>query len=110
MVTDRDIAKQMLERDVINIYRQLPQLTNMLGINIAPMLSLLEDKFMTYADAGIEVLLSWLFGADASGDVDEAAEIAKMVTNDKIEEYRRKIRAAKAEAEKTEIIQSNNNT
>ena len=99
MITDREIAKQMLQRDVINIYRQLPQIASKLGINITPMLGLFENKILSYADIGIETVLSWLFGADSSADVDEAAEIAKMVTNDKIEEYRQRIRAAKAEQE-----------
>lgn len=99
MITDRDIARQIIERDLINIYRQLPQLGNRMGINVAPVLSLFEDKIMSYADLGIDALLTLLFGSDNTGDIDEAAEIAKMITNDKIEEYRKKIRDEKNKIE-----------
>ena len=99
MITDKEIARQILERDFINLYRQLPQIGNRLGINITPMIGLFEDKIMSYADLGIDTLLTLLFGSDNNSDVDEAAEIAKMVTNDKIEEYRRKIREQKEKSE-----------
>lgn len=99
MITDKEIARQIMERDIINIYRQLPQITNRLGFNIAPMLGIFEDKILSYADVGINTVLDWLFGADSSGDLDEATEIAKMMTNDKIEEYRKRIREAKLQKE-----------
>ena len=99
MITDKEIARQIMERDIINIYRQLPQITNRLGFNIAPMLGIFEDKILSYADVEINTVLDWLFGADSSGDLDEATEIAKMMTNDKIEEYRKRIREAKLQKE-----------
>jgi hypothetical protein len=68
------------------------------------MLSLFEDKVLSYADVGIETALDWLFGKDASGDLDEATEIAKMVTNDKIEEYRKRIRESKEKQELSNLI------
>ena len=105
MISDRELAKQVIERDVINIYRQLPQITNRLGLNITPMLGLFENKILSSANVGIEIVLDWLFGSDSSGDLDEATEIAKMVTNDKIEEYRRRIREAKAEQNKDSDIE-----
>lgn len=99
MITDRELAKQILQRDVVNIYRQLPRIGNQLGINVSPMIGLFEDKVLSYANIGIETVLNWLFGTDPSSDVDEAAEIAKMVTNDKIEEYRKRIREERAKQE-----------
>lgn len=96
MVSDRDLVRQMLRRDVINIYRNLPNITNKLGLNVTPFLGLFEDKVLSYADIGIEAIVGWLFGAEISCDVDEAAEIAKMFTNDKIEEYRRKVHEMKS--------------
>lgn len=95
MITDKELARQIIERDFINIYRQLPQIANRLGLNVSPVLSLFEDKILSYADIGIDTILDLLFGSDASSDIDEATEIAKMITNDKIEEYRKKIRQEK---------------
>lgn len=97
MITDREVAKQVIQRDIVNLYRQLPQIANGLGLNVAPMLSLFENKILSYADTGVDIVLNWLFGPDNSGNIDEAADIAKMMTNDKIEEYRKRIRQEKAE-------------
>lgn len=95
MINDRDLAKQIIERDILNIYVQLPQIASKLGLNISPILNIFQDKILSYADMGVEMLLDLLFGRDNIGDVDEAAEIAKMITNDKIEQYRKKIREEK---------------
>lgn len=97
MVNDKDLVRQMLRRDVINIYRNLPNITNKLGLNITPFLGLFEDKILNYADIGIETIVSWLFGSETSCDIDEAAEIAKMLTNDKIEEYRKRVHDMKTD-------------
>lgn len=92
---DREILKQMLERDVINLYRQLPQLLGNFGVNISPYLGIFENKILSYADMGIDAAIAWLFGSDPSSNIDEAADIAKMMTKDKIEEYRRKVKEEK---------------
>ena len=85
MISDREIFKQMLERDVLNIYRQLPKLLGGLGVNITPYLGLFEDKILSYADIGIDTAVTWLFGAENPCDIDEAADMAKMMVYDKIE-------------------------
>lgn len=95
MVSDRELFKQMLERDIINLYNLLPSIASNLGLNISPYLSLFENKILGYADIGVESLLNMLFGSDNSGDIDEAADIAKMIVNDKIEEYRKAVREAR---------------
>lgn len=92
---DREILKQMLERDVINLYRQLPQLLGNFGVNISPYLGIFENKILSYADMGIDAAIAWLFGSDPSSNIDEAADIVKMMTKDKIEEYRRKVKEEK---------------
>lgn len=94
MVSDKEVVRQMLEREVMNLYNQLPKLGAQMGINIAPFLGMFENKILGYADMGIETALTWLFGAD--GDIDEAADVAKMIVNDKIEEYRKKVKEQKA--------------
>lgn len=106
MITDRELTKQIMQRDIVNIYRQLPKITNQLGFNIAPMLGIFEPKILSYADVGVEMVLDWLFGTDSSGDLDEATDIAKMLVNDKIEEYRKKIREAKSKQENKEEVYS----
>lgn len=95
MVSDKEIFRQMLERDILNLYNNLPIIASNLGFNISPYLKLFEDKILGYADIGIETLLTSLFGQDASSDIDEAADIAKMMVNDKIEQYRMAVREAK---------------
>lgn len=99
MISDKELFRQMLERDVLNLYNLLPSIANNLGLNISPYLGLFENKILGYADIGIDALLNMLFGADNSGDIDEAADIAKMLVNDKIEEYRKAVREAKSKQE-----------
>lgn len=96
MISDKEIAKQMLERDALNLYRQLPKLSNQLGINITPFLGLFEDKILKYIDSGLDMVVDSLFGIENTSDIDEASDIAKMMVNDKIEEYRQKVREAKS--------------
>jgi hypothetical protein len=93
MISDKEIARQILEREVMKIYNQLPTIGNKIGMNVTPILSMFENKILGYADIGIETALTWLFGTD--GNVDEAADIAKMMVNDKIEEYRKKVKEQK---------------
>lgn len=95
MISDREVFKQMLERDVINIYRQLPNILGNFGINVSPYLGLFEDKILSYTDVGIDTAVTWLFGAENPCDIDEAADMAKMMVNDKIEEYRKRVREAR---------------
>lgn len=95
MISDREIFKQMLHRDIINIYRQLPSILNNFGVNISPYLTIFEDKILSYADIGVETAVAWLFGAENPCDIDEAADVAKMMVNDKIEDYRKKVREAR---------------
>lgn len=99
MITDKEIARQMIERDIMNIYRQLPQLSGNLGINISPILGLFQDKIFSYLDVAIDSFLDALFGKDGEGDIDEASDIAKMFATDKIEEYRKRVREHKAKIE-----------
>lgn len=103
MINDRDLVRQMLKRDVINVYRSLPNITNRLGINITPFLGLFEDKILSYADVGVEAIVGWLFGTETSCDIDEAAEIAKMFTSDKIDEYRKKVHEMKSNTLSNEV-------
>ena len=95
MVSDRDIFKQMLERDILNLYNQLPNLLGNFGINVSPYLELFQDKIFSYADIGIDTITTWLFGVENPCDIDEAADMAKLMVNDKIEEYRKRVREAK---------------
>lgn len=94
MVSDRDLLKQILERDAINLYRQIPSIGKMLGINISPVITLFEDKISVYIDTAISGLVDTLFGSEEC-DIDEASEIAKMIANDKIEEYRKRVKEKK---------------
>lgn len=96
MVSDKEIFKQMLERDVSNLYRQLPSILSGFGINVSPYLGMFEDKIMSYAEFGIDTVINILFGSDNACDIDEATDVAKMVVNDKIEEYRKRVREAKS--------------
>lgn len=93
MISDKEIARQIIEREFMQLYNQLPNIGNKIGINVAPVLGIFENKILGYADVGIETVLTWLFGSD--GDIDEAADIAKMMANDKIEEYRKKVKEQK---------------
>lgn len=89
MISDRELFVQIVERDVLNLYQSLAQKQSLLNI---PMV---ENTIFKYADQGIEYVTNLLFGVDGQGDIDEASEVAKMVVNDKIEEYRKKIREQK---------------
>ena len=95
MVSDKELVKQILQRDVLNIYRSLPQIGNQIGINITPFVNIFEDKIVGYVDVILENFLDSLFGKNNESDIDEVSDIAKMVVNDKIEEYRKKVREAK---------------
>lgn len=96
MISDKELFRQMIERDVQNIYRQLPSFLNNFGINISPYLSLFEDKILSYTDLGIDMLITLLFGSkDETCNIDEAADVAKLMVNDKIEEYRNRIKEIK---------------
>lgn len=99
MVSDKDIVRQMLERDFMSLYTQLPSVLGKLGFNVSPYLSLFEDKILSYADVGIDTAISWLFGKDNSCDIDEAADMAKLMVNDKIEEYRKRVRETKSKSD-----------
>lgn len=92
MISDKELFKQMLSRDITNIYRQIP---NFIGApsSITPYLSLFEGQILQYVDVASDIASEWLFGKD--GDIDEAADIAKMMANDKIEEYRRKVKESR---------------
>ena len=89
MLSDRELFVQIVERDVLNLYQNLAQKQSFLNI---PMV---ENTIFSYADKGIEYVTNLLFGVDCDTDIDEASEIAKMVVNDKIEEYRNRIREQK---------------
>lgn len=91
MVSDKEIFKQMLERDVVNLYNMLPSIANNLGFNISPYLPLFKNKILGYADIAVSTITDALFGSEES-DIDEAADIAKMMVTDKIEEYRKKVK------------------
>lgn len=91
MVSDREIFKQMLERDVANLYNMLPSIANNLGFNILPYLPLFKNKILGYADIAVSTITDALFGSEES-DIDEASDIAKMMVTDKIEEYRKKVK------------------
>ena len=89
MLSDRELFVQIIERDVLNLYQNFAQQQALLNIPAV------QNTIFGYADKGIEYITNMLFGRDGSGTVEEASEIAKMVVNDKIEEYRKKIREQK---------------
>lgn len=89
MLSDRELFVQIIERDVLNLYQNLAQKQSLLNI---PMV---ENTIFNYADKGIEYITNLLFGIEGEADIDEASEIAKLVVNDKIEEYRKKVREQK---------------
>lgn len=94
MVSDKELFRQMLERDVMNLYNMLPSIANNLGLNISPYLPLFENKILGYADIAVSTVVDSLFGSEEA-DIDEAADIAKMMVTDKIEEYRKKVKEMK---------------
>lgn len=89
MLNDRELFVQIVERDVLNLYKSLAQKQSLLNI---PMV---ENAIFSYADKGIEYITNLLFGIEGEADIDEASEVAKLVVNDKIEEYRKKVREQK---------------
>lgn len=89
MITDRELFVQMLERDIINLYESLSQQQALLN------LPMVKQTIFTYADKGIAYATDLLFGKDGKSDIDEASQIAKFITDNKIEEYREKIRNEK---------------
>ena len=86
MLNDRELFVQIVERDVLNLYQNFAQQQTLLNIPAV------QNTIFRYADKGIEYITNLLFGADGKGTIEEASEIAKMIVNDKIEEYRKKIR------------------
>lgn len=92
MLTDRELFVQMIERDVTNLYDILAQNNNIL--KIVP----IQEKIFSYADIGINYLTNLLFGKESeNASIDEASEVAKMVAEDKISEYREKLKRKKQE-------------
>ena len=71
----------------MNIYQQIASNNALLN------LPMVQEKIYGFADLGIEKLTNLLFGTTKETSIEEAAEIAKMVSNSKIEEYRSKILA-----------------
>lgn len=95
MISDKELFKQMADRDVINLYRYL--IYNLAGgTSIATYASLFEDKILGYANIGVDKACDWLFGEDVGCDIDEAADIAQAVVSDKIEEYRKRVKEQRA--------------
>lgn len=86
MLSDRELFVQIVERDVLNLYQSIAQQQTLLNIPAV------QNTVFSYADKGIEYITNMLFGTDGKGTIEEASEIAKIVANDKIEEYRKKIR------------------
>lgn len=89
MLTDKELFVQIIERDFLNLYQNLAQKQGLLNLPVV------EKTIFSYADRGIEYVANLLFGVKGDADIEEASEIAKMVVNDKIEEYRKKIREQK---------------
>lgn len=89
MISDKELFKQMLERDFMNLYNMLPSIASNFGLNISPYLPLFKNKILGYADIAVSTITDALFGSEES-DIDEATDIAKMMVTDKIEEYRKK--------------------
>ena len=69
----------------MNIYQQLANTTPMLNI------SMVQEKIFGYGDILIEKAADLFFGTQSSNGIEEAAEIAKHLSNSKREEYRTKI-------------------
>ena len=89
MISDKDLFIQIIEREVLNFYQNLSQKQPLLNI------PLVENTVFGYADKVIEHYTNLFFGANGDADIEEASEVAKMVLNDKIEEYRAKVRERK---------------
>ena len=103
MISDKELFKQMADRDVVNLYRYLIyQLAG--GTSIATYASLFEDKILGYANIGVDKACDWLFGKDVGCDIDEAADIAQAVVSDKIEEYRKRVKEQRAAKMRNNIV------
>lgn len=89
MLSDKELFIQIIERDVLNLYQRFAQQQTLLNIPAV------QNIAFSYADKLIEYTTNMLFGADGTADADEASEMAKMLFEDKIEEYRQKIREQK---------------
>lgn len=89
MITDKQLFVQMLERDVLNLYEMLVQRVPLCS------LPMVKQTAFSYADKGIEYITNLLFGIDENSSIDEASDMAKLIANDKIEEYREKLRKQK---------------
>lgn len=89
MLSDKDLFVQIVEREFLNIYQNLAQNQTLLNIPAV------QNAIFNYADKGIGYITTLLFGLDNSVDIDEATEIAKLALNDKIEEFRNKVREQK---------------
>ena len=103
MLSDRELFVQLIERDFLNIYQQLANTTPMLNI---PMV---QEKIFGYGDILIGKAADLFFGAQNSNGIEEAIEIAKHITNNKIEEYRTKILQAKQDGSNQTKEQNNSN-
>lgn len=91
MITDRELFVQMVERDVINLYNYLAKENSILALKPV------QDKIYSYADIGIEYITNLLFGEDSNTTIDEASEMARLVSEDKINHYRDRLKNKKAE-------------
>lgn len=89
MLSDRDLFVQVVERDVLNLYQKFAQQQTLLNIPAV------QNIAFSYADKVIEYTTNLLFGKDGAADIDEASEMAKILFDEKIEEYRQKIREQK---------------
>ena len=92
MISDKELLKQMLARDATNLYRQIPYILGGTS-QVGPYLSLFEGKILSYVEIAADYAANLLFGDDS--DIDEAADIAKMMANDKIEEYRKRVKESR---------------
>ena len=90
MLKDKELFIQLIERDVLNLYQNLSQKQPLLNI------PLVQNTVFNYADKVIEHYTNLFFGIEGEIDIEEAGEVAKMVLNDKIEEYRKKIKEQKS--------------
>lgn len=89
MISDKELFTQMIERDILNMYNLIA--SNNAILTMPP----IQEKIFSYADMGVAYLTNLLFGENPKCDIDEAVDVGKFVANEKIEEYRNKIKAEK---------------
>ena len=89
MLSDKDLFVQMIERDVLNLYQNIARNQSILN------LPMVQNTVFSYADKMIAYITNLIFGVDGSADIDEASKVAKFIADEKIEEYRNKIREQK---------------